>query len=76
MKQCQIAVSLQVNGKQVDKATGTQVDEIFTSHLNHRFCLKLQSQPSCLSLLITEAGHTNLFGKKIIAQIFIPIPGR
>ncbi|XP_014273915.1 coiled-coil and C2 domain-containing protein 2A [Halyomorpha halys] len=76
MKQCQIAVSLQVNGKQVDKATGTPIDEMFSSHLNHRFCLKLQSQPSSLSLQITEAGHPNLFGKKNIAQIFIPIPGR
>lgn len=41
-----------------------------------RFGLRLSKWPKSLALRLLEVGQPNLFGRKPIAEVFVPVPGR
>ncbi|BES93155.1 coiled-coil and Hypothetical protein containing [Nesidiocoris tenuis] len=71
----QLWVVLRHNDKEVDRVKTLQ-EPHFTYRASYRFCLRLNKWPKSLALRLLEVGQANLFGRKPIAEVFVPVPGR
>ncbi|XP_014248384.1 coiled-coil and C2 domain-containing protein 2A [Cimex lectularius] len=71
----QLWVVLRHNDKEVDRVKALQ-EPNFVYQIAYRFGLKLTQWPKSLGLRLIDEGLSPLFGKKPIAEIYIPIPGR
>ncbi|XP_073975162.1 coiled-coil and C2 domain containing 2A isoform X3 [Rhodnius prolixus] len=73
---CQTWLALRHNGREVDRIKGCALSQGFITHFHHRFSLRLSNWPRTLSIQLVETGCPQLFGKKPLAEIFIPMPAR
>uniref|UniRef100_A0A146LPJ8 Coiled-coil and C2 domain-containing protein 2A n=3 Tax=Lygus hesperus TaxID=30085 RepID=A0A146LPJ8_LYGHE len=71
----QLWIALRHNDKEVDRVKTLQ-EPHFVYRASYRFCLRLCKWPKSLALRLLEVGQPNLFGRKPIAEVFVPVPGR